>query len=321
VASQVKLCESPDFGDAIAAAANHFSDRGLTEQFIEKDYYITEALRIIAWLYPDRAIFKGGTSLSKGWNLIERFSEDIDLFLNPHISQPSWGQSKIDKALKAIAEKVATHPGLQQFAGGRSERGVSRSTYYTYPHKFVGNLPNRILLEMGIRSGDHPVEPVQLSSFLANFLQETSTSLDAEDETPFTMLLLHFRRTFVEKLFAIHNYIEAYQRKGTPFDKYARHYYDLYQLAQRTEVRELLKSKEFSDIKQDCDRISQIHFEGNHCPPENLSFANSPALFSTGELRKAISIAYIKHCQVLCYGKYPSWEEVEECFISIRNKL
>jgi hypothetical protein len=68
VASQVKLCESPDFSDAIAAAANHFSDRGLTEQFIEKDYYITEALRMIAGLYPDRAIFKGGTSLSKGWN-------------------------------------------------------------------------------------------------------------------------------------------------------------------------------------------------------------------------------------------------------------
>ena len=83
----MKLCESVDFRDAIAAAANYFSSQGLTEQFIEKDYYITEALRMIAGLYPERVIFKGGTSLSKGWNLINRFSEDIDLFFNPQISK------------------------------------------------------------------------------------------------------------------------------------------------------------------------------------------------------------------------------------------
>ena len=317
----MKLCESPDFKDAIAAAANHFSNQGLTEQFIEKDYYITEALRVIAGLYPERVIFKGGTSLSKGWNLINRFSEDIDLFLNPNISAPKWGQSKIDRALREIEAKVAADTHLQKSNGGRSERGVSRTSNYKYQRIFNGNISNKILLEMGIRSGDYPLESRQLSSFLADFLRESNNTLGAEDESTFPMLLLHFNRTFVEKLFAIHDKINAYQHNGKPFDKYARHYYDLYQLAQRDEVKQLLESEDFIVIKQDCDRLSKIHFPSDHFPPENLNFANSAALFPTGDLLKAISKAYTEQCQILCYGSYPSWQEVEEYFSSIRSKL
>lgn len=79
----MRLFEHPDFDQAILRAEEHFRDRGLRPSIIEKDYYVTEALRIIAETTGDRVIFKGGTSLSKGWNLIERFSEDIDLFLDP----------------------------------------------------------------------------------------------------------------------------------------------------------------------------------------------------------------------------------------------
>ncbi len=74
----MKLFEHPDFGQAILQAAEHFRARGLRPGVIEKDYYVTEALRILAAAAGDKIIFKGGTSLSKGWNLIQRFSEDID---------------------------------------------------------------------------------------------------------------------------------------------------------------------------------------------------------------------------------------------------
>ena len=321
----MKLCESPDFKDAIAAAANYFSSQGLTKHFIEKDYYITEALRIIAGLYPEepnRVIFKGGTSLSKGWKLIERFSEDIDLFLNPYVAEQHWGQARIDKALKNIQEKVGEHPNLQlERQTGRSARGISRNSNYIYTNQFAGTLQNRILLEMGIRSGNYPTQLVELSSFLTDFLRKTDNTLGAEDESTFPMMLLHFKRTFVEKLFAIHNYIEEYQRKNEPFQKYTRHYYDLYQLAQQIEVKEMLKSKELDNIKQDYHLVSSRYFSTSHFPPENLSFANSLALFPNGDLRKAISKAYTEQCKSLCYGSYPLWEEVEECFSSIRNHL
>ena len=79
----MRLFEHADFEQAIIRAAEHFRDRGLRPAVIEKDYYVTEALRIIAQVAGDKVIFKGGTSLSKGWNLIQRFSEDIDIFLDP----------------------------------------------------------------------------------------------------------------------------------------------------------------------------------------------------------------------------------------------
>jgi len=79
-AADMKLFEHPDFEQAILRATEHFHNRRLRAAIIEKDYYVTEALRLIATTAPDKIIFKGGTSLAKGWNLIQRFSEDIDIF-------------------------------------------------------------------------------------------------------------------------------------------------------------------------------------------------------------------------------------------------
>ena len=79
----MRLCEHHDFEQAILRAGEYFRTRGLRAAIIEKDYYVTEALRVINDVAGDKIIFKGGTSLSKGWNLIERFSEVIDIFLDP----------------------------------------------------------------------------------------------------------------------------------------------------------------------------------------------------------------------------------------------
>ena len=88
----MKLFEHPDFEQAILRAAEHFRERRLRPAIIEKDYYVTEALRVIAASAGDKVIFKGGTSLAKGWNLIQRFSEDIDIFLDPLAFQPGVGE-------------------------------------------------------------------------------------------------------------------------------------------------------------------------------------------------------------------------------------
>jgi Nucleotidyl transferase AbiEii toxin, Type IV TA system len=87
----VRLFEHPDFDQAILQTAERFQ---LRPAIIEKDYYVTEALRIIAAAAGDKVIFKGGTSLSKGWNLIQRFSEDIDIFLDPLAFAPPPDQTR-----------------------------------------------------------------------------------------------------------------------------------------------------------------------------------------------------------------------------------
>ena len=108
----MRLFEHPDFEQAILQAAEYFRERKLRPAIIEKDYYVTEALRLIATTSGDKIIFKGGTSLAKGWNLIQRFSEDIDIFLDPTAFQPALGKNAIDKELRKLRDTVGQHPAL-----------------------------------------------------------------------------------------------------------------------------------------------------------------------------------------------------------------
>lgn len=129
----MKLFEHPDFEQAIIRAAEHFRTRGLREAIIEKDYFVTEALRIIENTAGDKVIFKGGTSLSKGWNLIQRFSEDIDIFLDPTAFDPPLGKKAIDRELKKLRGAIARHPGLT-FLDSESQTigGFGRNDRFEY---------------------------------------------------------------------------------------------------------------------------------------------------------------------------------------------
>ncbi len=230
----MRLFEHPDFEQALIHAETHFRSRGLRAAIIEKDCFVTEVLRIIASIAGEQVIFKGGTSLSKGWNLLQRFSEDIDLFLDPIRFEPALTARGIDRELRRLRDAVARHPALS-FVSEESQTigGFGRSDRFAFPQRFGGpaEVVNRVLLEAGTASGREPTVAMPLRSLLAQFLSETGVSLGAEDEQPFTMRLLHFRRTFVEKLFAIHSKVEAIKRERRPLGSYARHYYDLYQLA------------------------------------------------------------------------------------------
>ena len=119
------------------------------------------------------------------------------------------------------------------------------------------------------------------------------------------MRLLHFRRTFVAKMFAIHGKVEILKHDGRSLGAYARHYYELFQLAGQEDVVSMLQSDEYGTIKPDYDTISRTHFERSYLPPEKVSFDNSDALFPPADLAKKISAEYERQCQLLCYGPYP----------------
>ena len=320
----MRLFEHPDFEQAIIRAAEHFRARRLREAIIEKDYYVTEALRIVAAAAPDQIIFKGGTSLAKGWNLIQRFSEDIDIFLDPQAFQPPLGKNAINRELKKLRDAVAAHPALTYLPEeSRTIGGFGRSDYFSYPQRFggPGEVPGRVLVEAGTASGREPTAVIELRSYLSQFLAETGTTLNAEDEAPFSLRLLHFRRTFVEKMFAIHSKVELLKRDGQPLGTYARHYYDLYQLATQPEVIAMLKSDEYAAIKADYDLISRESFPQSYFYPQDMKFANSEALFPPPELSAKLKAEYEVQCNLLCYGPYPSWEEVQAKFLKIRDLL
>ena len=184
----MRLFEHRDFDQAVLQASEYFHDRGLRPALIEKDYYVTEALRIIAAQFGNKVIFKGGTSLSKGWNLIQRFSEDIDIFLDPRAFEPALGKRAIDRELKKLREAVDGHPALT-FLKEQSQTigGFGRSDRFSFEQRFggVGEVAGHVLVEAGTASGREPTLAVELRSYLGAFLAERDISLGAEDEGGF----------------------------------------------------------------------------------------------------------------------------------------
>jgi hypothetical protein len=225
VAGEVKLHEHPDFAAFLTAAA---AERDLSEQFVEKDYWITEVLRVIAATLPGRAIFKGGTSLSKGWGLLDRFSEDIDLFVDPTV-EPALAKRAIDRTLKQLSADVTAIGGLDPVEV-RSIKGFGRIDTFRYVSNYpqLAGFPPTVRLEPGVQSGRHPTADVQLTSIVAALIVTRGAAEEVATDglDPFTMTLLHFRRTFIEKLFAIHGKVERLKLDGHPLGRDARHYAD-----------------------------------------------------------------------------------------------
>jgi len=136
------------------------------------------------------------------------------------------------------------------------------------------------------------------------------------------MPLMHFRRTFVEKLFAIHKGFERWRQGSIPdIRPFVRHYYDLYVLAGTPEVLDLLTSDEYQEIKEDHDQISRKHFGAHHAPPANLRFATCDALFPPAERAAKVELAYEEQCRLLCSGTFPPWDAVQARFAEIRDQL
>jgi hypothetical protein len=282
--STLKLFEHPDFEQAIIRAAKHFHSSGIREAVIEKDYYVTEALRIIQQIAGDRVIFKGGTSLSKGWNIIHRFSEDVDIFFDPTVFEPPLGKNAINRELKKLRQAVEGHPGLNFIEReSRTIGGFGRSDHFEYVPRCAstGDIRNRVLVEVGTASGREPTECVMLQSYVGQFLKQT----------------------------------------GIGIGGYARHYYDLFCLAERQEVVEMLRSREYKAIKADYDKVSRKNFETDYIPPPDMNFAKSDAIFPTGEMEMALAAEFDKQCRILCFGEIPTWRQVQQRFMEMQDVL
>ena len=111
----------------------------LTAASIEKDFWVCWTLRELFRL-PDwgaHLTFKGGTSLSKCWQLIERFSEDIDIFLDPQAFTPVLGKNAIDRELKKLRDAIDKHPALTMMrAESQTIGGFGRSDRCSYQQRF-----------------------------------------------------------------------------------------------------------------------------------------------------------------------------------------
>ena len=179
-----------------------------------------------------------------------------------------------------------------------------------------------VLLEAGIQSADQPTESRGLKSLLGEMLDSRNVDSGTDDREPFEMRLLHFRRTFVEKLFTLHSRVERAKKQGKELGRDARHYYDLAMLLTERQTKAMLESEEYETICGQYRELTAKFYPGQvKLLPEGMSLSQSSALFPATELRVMLEAAYVREAESLCYAEYPRFEDILQDFEAIRPLL
>lgn len=248
------LHEYEDFKYLIQDVAKQI---GLSDFIAEKDYWVTFILKKLAQSeFAGEIVFKGGTCLLKAYNLIERFSEDVDLLILETDSTKSKTQK--EKRLVELREFVSGLDNLNYITGNRAP--LYAAFQYEFPSitpAATGVVKKEILLEPGYRGGVAPkIETKAITSFVENAVMD---KLSDYDSTPFEINVLSLERIFVEKLFALKDIYD--KDNGKLLTSKTRHYYDIYELLETDEIHALLKNKyELNSIVDDINSIGKEYF-------------------------------------------------------------
>lgn len=233
-----------DLIESTAAALN------LPTLYIEKDYWVTYVLKRLANSdYSKVAIFKGGTSLSKAYKIIDRFSEDIDLA----VITEEKNSNQIKKLIKEI-EKTILDENFTEFTEHEqvSKGSEFRKTVHHYPKLENGNFGHaveNIILELNSFAQPHPYELQEISSYICEFLSEAApTMIEEYGLEPFHLNVLDHRRTFCEKISAIARASYESDEENTQLKEKIRHFYDIHFLMQEEKIKLFLDSNQFEEM-------------------------------------------------------------------------
>lgn len=240
------------------------AEKALPRLAVEKDWWVTMVLGALSKTqYAGLMSFKGGTSLSKGWQLIERFSEDADIALQ---RKGRFAISGTSKSQLAKAKRTARHYIVRELPSEIEENlkamGISGFTIEpeivrikdgiahelradTHPSVIYINYPSivpesseyllpRVKIEISCLSMDEPIETKVLRSFISECVA------DVEDvEVAFPTVIP--TRTFLEKLFLLH---EEFQKEKPRSLRMSRHLYDLERIMDTEYGKAALADKE-----------------------------------------------------------------------------
>lgn len=213
-----------DFKTLVSLVADYY---GLQDYQVEKDYFVSVLLKELSEGSDVPLVFKGGTSLSKCYKVINRFSEDIDLAIMTSDSVVSSGVRRIMKnfILSKIENSKMEIMNQDEIRSGRD--------FNTYKIKFDKlfdsdeDVFSHIVIETIVVYRPYPTTTVYVNNFITNYLIEMVRSdiIDRYDLQPFKMLIQSIDRTFIDKMFAICDY-----HIHGKYERYSRHLYDLHMI-------------------------------------------------------------------------------------------
>ena len=201
------------------------SETGIEPSIIEKDYYVTLFLKRIVELQPN-IIFKGGTSLSKCYKVINRFSEDIDLNIDTG-SKPTEGQrKKLKENIVSIIDEFGFT--LDNADNVRSRRNYNRYII-DYPTVFSSDfLKEHLIIETAVYIKAYPCERLQATSIIYDYLKQNGYEdlIQKYGLEPFELNVQTASRTLIDKLYALGDYYLS-----DAVQEHSRHIYDIFKLS------------------------------------------------------------------------------------------
>lgn len=295
---------------------------GLNDAIVEKDFWVCFTLDYLFHRsrWKDAITFKGGTSLSKAFNLISRFSEDIDIILDwrvlgYNVSEPwelrsNTKQDIFNKEANARAEKFLAEKFCPEIKKGLSlELGCEANIYidekerqtviFAYPNLFTSTVTlHMIRLEIGALAAWTPAKKAVIAPYVAQYYP----TIFEQKETQ--ILTVAPERTFWEKATILHHEANRPEHLKMPL-RYSRHYYDLYCMSRTT-----IKKAAFEQLgllKKVVDFKMKFYPRGwakySEAVPGSLKLL--PPTYRLGDLA-----ADYNSMKDMLYGEIPSFETV-----------
>lgn len=311
--------DDKNFIDLVATVAQTI---GLPQVYVEKDYWVTRALKQLSeFEHVDEVVFKGGTSLSKAYKLIDRFSEDIDLA----VLSNGMSQNSIKKLLKQV-ETVASKNLVYLEGDVRESKGSKfRKTVYQYPRSIedinFGQASSELVIEINAFTNPQPYEKIELNSMIAEVLiiENRQDIIDQYNLHGFYINVLSVKRTLVEKILGMVK--NSYDKNPvTKISSRIRHLYDICLILKQQEFRNFIGSSEFKNLSCDCIEDEKTIFL-NQSKYFDVPLKDSPLFSEFKSWSTTIGLTYTGVFSSLVYKELPMMKEIEETLDFIRDNL
>ena len=304
--------------------ANIAEDKGIDDNAVEKDFWVSMVLKAIFSLACSEGIvFKGGTSLSKGWNLIKRFSEDCDLAIDQNVfgfgkNINGTQRNKLRKASKKFIEGVLVNDletalnklGLSGhfnlFIPKTEESDMDPVEFFVeYKSIIIEKNPyilERVKIEISCRSLTEPFKPVSIRSMIEDAYPDEPFT-----EKPFLVPTVLPGKTFLEKIFLLH---EEFNRigGGKNIERLSRHFYDIEKMQDKDfAIKAIENESMYSEIVEHRSKFtawSGLNYQSHH--PSTISFLPPESL------KKELKDDYKKLQEGFIYGDSLPFEELIE---------
>lgn len=319
----------PEEKNAIFEAISN--EIGIPASAVEKDWWVVNTLALIQELKAaPHIVFKGGTSLSKAWNIIKRFSEDIDLALDKHfLGIEECTTVKQVKKLRSATRKYIYNSFIPELQHKFHSAGFTDVSIELYEEEGKNLEPVQILvkyetstqpssytkpevkIEIGSRSLLEPYTNREFSSLVGEHYSDKPFA-----DAPITVPCVNPERTFLEKLFLLH---EEFQKPEAEVrvDRLSRHLYDVERLMQTEFAAIALADKElYNEIithRSIYTKISSIDY--NEHQPESLNPFPPDAVIENWEKD------YQRMQEEMIYGDSLPFEQLLEKIKELKNRI